>query len=162
VAFSGRGYVNVTFVDTSGPSGVITVADRNAGYVRVAYDPKAKLFPAVYGVRDLSTGKYNVFLAVGGNFIIPVNTSGEVSKLPINIVVLPGEGSGTGESSGTVVVFTIEGNDLVAYYISPGYPASQEPIPIPEPILVSIAVATTAGAVTAYTVHRARSKRREE
>jgi endonuclease YncB( thermonuclease family) len=156
VAFSGRGYVNVTFVDTSGPSGVITVADRNAGYVRVAYDPGAKLFPAVYGVRDLSTGKYNVFLAVGGNFIIPVNTSGAVSKLPINIVVLPGA------SSGTVVVFTIEGNDLVAYYISPEYPESQYPIPIPEPILVSIAVATTAGAVTAYTVHRVRSKRREE
>jgi endonuclease YncB( thermonuclease family) len=156
VAFSGGGYVNVTFVDTSGPSGVITVADRNAGYVRVAYDHGARLFPAVYGVRDLSTENYNVFLAVGGNFIIPVNTSGVVSKLPINIVVLPGA------SPGTVVVFTIEGNDLVAYYISPEYPASQQPIPIPEPILVSIAVATTAGAVTAYTVHRARSKRREE
>jgi len=155
--FSGSGYVYAVRVDTtSGPSGVITVADRNAGYVRVAYDPGEKLFPAVYGVRDLSTGNYNVFLAVGGNFTIPVNTSGAVSKLPINIVVLPGA------SPGTVVVFTIEGNDLVAYYVSPEYPASQQPIPIPEPILVSIAIATTAGAVTAYTVHRARSKRREE
>jgi endonuclease YncB( thermonuclease family) len=155
--FSGRGYVYAVRVDTtSGPSGVVTIADRNAGYVRVAYDPGAKLFPVVYGVRDLSTGNFNVFLTVGGNFVIPVNTNGAIDKRPINIVVLPGA------SPGRLVVFTVEGKDLVAYYVSPDYPESQQPIPIPEPTLVSIAVAATAGAVTAYTVHRARSKRREE
>lgn len=56
------------------------------------------------------------------------------------MVVLPGG------SPGTVVVFTVEGNDLVAYYVSSNYPESQYPIPIPEFLVaIPIVLATVAG-----------------
>jgi hypothetical protein len=104
------------------------------------------LFPVAYAVRDLGAGNYNVFLALVneadgsiGNFIIPINTNGSVDKRPISITVLPGR------SPGTLVVFTVEGNDLVAYYVSSNDPSSQSPIPVPEfpaaiPILVAAVV----------------------
>jgi hypothetical protein len=44
------------------------------------------------------------------------------------------------------VVFTVEGNDLVAYYVSSNYPESQYPIPIPEFLVaIPIVLATVAG-----------------
>jgi len=147
LAYSTSGNVNLTLVATNGfNTGLVSLSDRNSSYVRATYDSGSGLFPVVYAVRDLGTGNYNVFLALVnetdgsiGNFIIPVNTTGSVEKRPISITVLPGD------SPGTLVVFTVEGNDLVAYYVSSNYPSSQSPIPIPEfpaaiPILVAAVV----------------------
>jgi endonuclease YncB( thermonuclease family) len=148
LAYSTRGYVNFTLVGTDGiNTGLLSLSDRNSAYVRATYDSGSGLFPVVYAVRDLGTGNYNVFLSLVnetdgsiGSFIIPINTTGSVGKIPINIVVLPGG------SPGTVVVFTVEGNDLVAYYISSNYPESQYPIPIPEFLVaIPVVLATVAG-----------------
>jgi len=166
LTYSGGGWTNMTLINTDGSNtGLITLADSNSGYVRAAYDSGVGLFPIVYGVRDLSTGNYNSFLVVCnetseiiGKFIVPINTSSQINSRPINIVVLPGE------SPGTVVVFAVEDTDLVAYYISPTYPEAQQPIPIPEPLVISIIIASTTGALTAYTIHKVKTKsrRREE
>jgi hypothetical protein len=146
LAYSTGGYVNFTLVGTDGSNtGLLSLSDRNSAYVRATYD--SGLFPVVYAVRDLGTGNYNVFLSLVnetdgsiGSFIIPINTTGSVGKIPVNIVVLPGG------SPGTVVVFTVEGNDLVAYYVSSNYPESQNPIPIPEFLVaIPIVIATVAG-----------------
>ena len=153
LAYSTRGYVNFTLVDTNGNNpGLLSLSDRNSAYVRATYDSGSGLFPVVYAVRDLGTGNYNVFLSLVnetdgsiGSFIIPINTTGSVRKIPINIVVLPGG------SPGTVVVFTVEGNDLVAYYVSSNYPESQYPIPIPEFFVAIPVVLATVAAVLLLT-----------
>jgi len=145
LAYSTGGYVNFTLVSTDGSNtGFLPLSDRNSAYVRSTYDSGAGLFPIVYAMRDLGTNNYNAFLSLIngtdgniGNFIIPINTTGSVDKIPINIVVLPGI------SPRTVVVFTVEGNDLVACYVSRNYPESQYPIPIPE-FLVAIPIVLAA------------------
>jgi hypothetical protein len=148
LAYSTGGYVNFTLVDTDGSDNdLLSLSDRNSAYVRATYDSGSGLFPVVYAVKDLGTGNYNVFLSLVdetdgsiGSFIIPINTTGSVGKIPINIVVLPGG------SPGTVVVFTVEGNDLVAYYVSSNYPESQYPIPIPEFLVaIPVVLVTVAG-----------------
>ena len=148
LAYSTGGYVNFTLVGTDGSNTtLLSLSDRNSSYVRATYDSGSGLFPVVYAVRDLNTSNYNVFLSLVnetdgsiGSFIIPINTTGSVGKIPVNIVVLPGG------SPGTVVVFTVEGNDLVAYYISSNYPESLNPIPIPEFLVaIPIVIATVAG-----------------
>jgi len=135
-------------VGTDGSNtGLISISDRSSGYVRATYDSGSGLFPVAYAVRDLGAGNYNVFLVLVkktdgsiGNFIIPVNTTGSVGKRSVSITVLPGY------SPGTVVVFTLEGNDLVAYYVSSNYPSSQSPIPVPEfPAAIPIVVAAVVG-----------------
>jgi len=161
LAYSTGGYVNFTLVGTDGNNtGLLSLSDRNSAYVRATYDSGSGLFPVVYAVRDLGTGNYNVFLSLVkeadgsiGSFIIPINTTGSVVKIPINIVVLPGG------SPGTVVVFTVEGNDLVAYYISSNYPESQYPIPIPEFLVaIPIVVATIAGVLLLLLTKKRRMK----
>ncbi|QOR94888.1 hypothetical protein IMZ38_02960 [Thermosphaera chiliense] len=151
LAYSARGYVNITLVSPDGSNtGLVSLADRSSSYVRVAYDAGAGLFPVAYSVRDLGTSNYDLFLAlVGedggiGSFVIPVSTDDSVSNIPVNMVVLPGG------SPGTVVVFAVEGNDLVAYYVSSNYPETLQPMPIPEPVIVSLAVAGTGGALVTY------------
>ncbi|WP_448577149.1 thermonuclease family protein [Thermosphaera sp.] len=161
LAYSARGFVNTTLVEVDGSNtGLLSIADRSSSYVRVAYDAGAGLFPVVYGVRDLVTSNYNVFLTLVGEsdggvepFIIPVNTAGDGSKIPVNIVVLPGN------SPGTVVVFTMEGNDLVAYYVSSSYPESQQPVPIPEPVAISLITAAGGGVLVTYLVKKVKSKK---
>lgn len=156
LAYSTSGYVNISLVDTSGNNnGLIALADKNSGYVRVAYDAGKGLFPVAYAVRDLSTNNYNVFLTLVdeagdsiGSFVIPVNTTGSVNKLPINIVLLPGN------SPGTVVLFTVEGNELVAYYVSSTYPDVLQPVPIPEPFAVVIAVSAVTLILVYYVTHK--------
>jgi endonuclease YncB( thermonuclease family) len=161
LAYSTGGYVNFTLVGTDGNNpGLLSLSDRNSAYVRATYDSGSGLFPVVYAVRDLGTGNYNVFLSLVNetdgsisSFIIPINTTGSVGKIPINIVVLPGG------SPGTVVVFTVEGNDLVAYYISSNYPESQYPIPIPEFLVaIPIVVATIAGVLLLLLTKKRRMK----
>lgn len=97
VAYSARGYVNITFIDINGDNTeLVPLADRNAGYVRVAYDSGSGLFPVVYAVRDLVTRNYNAFITLVGEngdigvFVIPINNSGATNVTPVNIVVLPG------------------------------------------------------------------------
>ena len=158
LAYSTGRYVNFTLVGTNGiNTDLMSLSDRNSAYVRATYDSGSGLFPVVYAVRDLGTGNYNVFLSLVnetdgsiGSFIIPINTTGSVGKIPINIVVLPGG------SPGTVVVFTVEGNDLVAYYVSSDYPESQYPIPIPE-FLVAIPVVLATVAAVLLLTRRKRS-----
>ena len=157
------GWINITLVGTDGSNtGLIPLADRYSGFVRPAYDAGFGLFPVAYGVRDLDTGNYNVFLALVNetdgsisSFVIPVNTTGSVNKRPINTIVLPGG------SPGTVVVFTVEGSDLVAYYISSTYSEALQPVPIPEPILVSAIVAGTTGVLLAQTIVKKKAKHKK-
>lgn len=63
-------------------------------------------------------------------------------------------------------MFTVEGNDLVAYYVSSEYPETQQPVSIPEPIIVSLVVAGAGGAIVAvaYVRHLKRNmfKKRED
>jgi endonuclease YncB( thermonuclease family) len=159
LAYSGGGWTNITLVGSGGSNpGIVPLADRGSGHVRAAYDSGAGLFPVAYAVRDLSTGNYNVFLALVdegdggiGGFVIPVNTTGSVSKLPINTVVLPGN------SPGTVVLFTVEGRELAAYYVSSAYPDTLQPVPIPEPFAVAFAV-STATLILVYYVTRGSRK----
>lgn len=144
LGYSGGGWTNITLVGRDGfNQGIVPLADRGSAYVRAAYDSSAGLFPVAYAVRDLSTGNYNVFLALVnegdgsiGGFVIPVNTTSSVNKLPINTVVLPGN------SPGTVVLFTVEGGELAAYCVSSAYPDALQPVPIPEPFAVAFAVST--------------------
>lgn len=93
LAYSTGGYVNFTLVDTNGNNpGLLSLSDRNSAYARATYDSGSGLFPVVYAVRDLGTSNYNVFLSLVsetdgsiGSFIIPINTTGSVDKIPINI-----------------------------------------------------------------------------
>jgi hypothetical protein len=56
------------------------------------------------------------------------------------------------------VVFTVEGNDLVAYYVSSNYPESQYPIPVPEFLVaIPIALAAVAGVLLFTRKMRAKS-----
>jgi endonuclease YncB( thermonuclease family) len=159
LGYSGGGWTNITLVGKEGSNpGIVPLADRGSAYVRAAYDSGAGLFPVAYAVRDLSTGNYNVFLALVnegdgsiGGFVIPVNTTSSVSKVPVNTVVLPGN------SPGTVVLFTVEGGELAAYYVSSAYPDALQPVPIPEPFAVAIAV-STATLILVYYVTRGSRK----
>jgi len=136
LAYSARGYVNITLVGVDGSNtGLIALADQNSAYIRAAYDPASRLFPVVYAVKDLVTGNYNIHLVLYnetskllGRYVIPINNSGVVNVIPINIKVLPNGGSGI------IVILTIEENTLVAYYLSSDYPKSQNPAPIPLPL----------------------------
>ncbi|MFZ8791956.1 MAG: hypothetical protein ACO2OS_06810, partial [Thermosphaera aggregans] len=158
LGYSGGGWTNITLVSGDGSNpGIVPLADRGSAYVRAAYDSGAGLFPVAYAVRDLYTGNYNVFLAIVnegdgsiGGFVIPVNTTSSVSKLPINIVVLPGN------SPGTVVLFTVEGGELAAYYVSSAYPDALEPVPIPEPFAVAFAVSTATLILVYYVIRGSR------
>ena len=158
LGYSGGGWTNITLVGRDGSNpGIVPLADRGSAYVRAAYDSGGGLFPVAYAVRDLYTNNYNVFLALVnegdgsiGGFVIPVNTTSSVSKLPINTVVLPGN------SPGTVVLFTVEGNELAAYYVSSAYPDVIQPVPIPEPFAVAFAVSTATLILVYYVIRGSR------
>ena len=142
LAYSARGYVNFTIVDTSGGNnGLFTLSDRSSAYVRTVYDAVNKYYLISYSVRDENTGNYNLYLALYseqgksiGNYIIPLNTDSSINKIPVGIQVVPGLG---------VIVFVIEGYNVIAYIVSSNYPESQTPQPIPAPTTTTPTETTT-------------------
>ena len=142
LAYSARGYINFTLVDTSGGNnGLFTLSDRLSAYVRTVYDAVNKYYLLSYSVRDENTGNYNLYLALYseqgnsiGNYIIPLNIDSSISKIPVGIQVVPGLG---------VIVFVIEGYNVIAYIVSSNYPESQTPQPIPTPTTTTPTETTT-------------------
>jgi endonuclease YncB( thermonuclease family) len=150
LAYSARGYINFTLVDTSGGNnGLFTLSDRSSAYVRTVYDAVNKYYLLSYSVRDENTGNYNLYLALYrqqgnsiGNYIIPLNTDPSISKIPVGMQVVPGLG---------VIVFAIEGNNVIAYIVSSNYPESQTPQPIPAPTTTTPTETTTTPTTTTTT-----------
>ncbi|MEM4452539.1 MAG: hypothetical protein QW182_04970, partial [Thermosphaera sp.] len=64
---------------------------------------------------------------------LPIATQPGVHETPLQVAVLTG-------SPSKIVVIALEGGNLVAYYISENYPQLLNPIPVPEPWIVAVAV----------------------
>ncbi|MEM2392452.1 MAG: thermonuclease family protein [Zestosphaera sp.] len=154
VAWNTLGWANLSVIDVSGSSsGVLTLADRNASFVKVAYDLGSGKFIIPYAVNELDTGQRNLVVAfynsVGGvlePWVLPVGMDRNTHNTPLHVKILGGEDGG----SGKIAIVALEGGSLVLYLIGSEYPELQSPVPIPEPVWVVIPVVL----VTAFLVLR--------
>ncbi|MEM1821633.1 MAG: thermonuclease family protein [Zestosphaera sp.] len=154
VAWNTLGWANLSVIDVSGSSsGVLTLADRNASFVKVAYDLGSGKFIIPYAVNELDTGQRNLVVAfynsVGGvlePWVLPVGMDRNTHNTPLHVKILGGEDGG----SGKIAIVALEGGNLVLYLIGSEYPELQSPVPIPEPVWVVIPVVL----VTAFLVFR--------
>ena len=144
ISWNALGWANLSVVSTDGSrSGILMLADRNATFVRAAYDPGSRKFIIPYGVYEVNVTMRNLFVAfynsVGGilePWVLPVGMDVGIHNTPLHVEVLGG-GPGT---PGNIVIIALEGDELVAYVVSSNYPELQNPIPIPEPAWVVIPV----------------------
>ncbi|MEM3924201.1 MAG: hypothetical protein QXZ48_07955, partial [Zestosphaera sp.] len=154
VAWNTLGWANLSVIDVSGSSsGVLTLADRNASFVKVAYDLGSGKFIIPYAVNELDTRQRNLVVAfynsVGGvlePWVLPVGMDRNTHNTPLHVKILGGEDDG----SGKIAIVALEGGNLVLYLIGSEYPELQSPVPIPEPVWVVIPVVL----VTAFLVFR--------
>lgn len=154
VAWSALAWVNLSIVDASGSnSGVLTLADKQASFVKVAYDAGSGKFVIPYAVDELDSWMRNLVVAfyntVGGvlePWVLPVGMDRDTHNTPLNVKIL---GGGVG-NPGKIAIVALEGSSLVLYLVGSEYPELQNPLPIPEPVWVVIPVII----VTAFFVLR--------
>ncbi|MEM4889306.1 MAG: thermonuclease family protein [Thermosphaera sp.] len=140
VAWNAGRWVNGSLVTPNeGLLESFVIADYNGSFVRVAYDPGSGLFVIPYAVTDY-TGTRNVYMVFYDEasqslkpWALPIATQPGVHETPLQVAVLTG-------SPSKIVVIALEGGNLVAYYISENYPQLLNPIPVPEPWIVAVAV----------------------
>lgn len=144
VAWNALGWANLSVVSTDGTaSGILTLADKSATFVKVTYDPGSKKFIIPYGIYEVGDTTRNLFVAFYDSvegvlepWVLPVGMDVGIHNTPLHVQVLGGSSS----TPGNIVIIALEGNKLVAYVVSSDYPELQNPIPIPEPVWVIIPI----------------------
>ncbi len=160
VAWNALGWANLSVVGTNGSkSGILTLADRSATFVKIAYDPGSRKFIIPYGVYEVNVTKRNLFVAFYNSvgdvlepWVLPVGMDVGIDNTPLHVQVL----GGGRDTPGNIVIIALDGDELVAYVVSSDYPELQNPIPIPEPVWVVIPILL----ITAFFVLRSVRPRR--
>lgn len=149
VAWNALNKVNLSIVDSSGfDSGILTLADKQASFVKVAYDAGSGKFIIPYAVNELGDGRRNLVVAfynavdsVLEPWVLPVGMNSGTHDTPLDVEILGGGVS----SPGKIAIIALEGDKLVVYLVGSEYPELQNPLPIPEPawVVIPVIVVTT-------------------
>lgn len=118
IAWNAFGQVNLSVVDVSSSnSGIITLADRGASFVRVAYDSGSGKFIIPYVVNELTPDSarrnlvvafYNANDGVLEPWVLPVGMNQDIHNTPLNVKVLRGGDDGPGR----IAIVALEGGNL--------------------------------------------------